>query len=225
VLAQEEAFGYLDNSVTTPPPSAETASEADHRVANSLMLVASLLRGQAREMAKLPYVTGSEIKAALDDAAARVDAISQLHRLLSSSPNTESADSAAYLRGIGEAARRFGAIGTSITVNYDLANNLPLDPRRLSALGMLTSEAIINALKHAHPSGVDGTISVGFRKIGDECVLLIEDDGVGLPDGFNPMSDGGLGFRTMRQLALQLRARLNHQSTPLGLRTEVLFAL
>ena len=90
---------------------------------------------------------------------------------------------------------------------------------------MLTSEAIINALKHAHPAGVRGEITVSCRKIGRECMLVIEDDGVGLPDGFNPATDGGLGFRTMRQLAQQLKARLNHQSTPLGLRTEVLFAL
>lgn len=225
MLAKDEALGYLSNSVIAPPPPRETAAEADHRIANSLMLVASLLRLQAKELAKQPFVTGPELKNALDDAAARVDAVSQLHRLLASSPDPQSIDSAEYLRRIGDAAERIGASGTPITLRYDLADNLPMDPRRLVALGMLTSEAIINALKHAHPSGVAGEISVAFRRIGGDYVLVVEDDGVGLPDGFNPATDGGLGFKTMRQLALQLKARLDHQSTPLGLRTEVFFAL
>src|SRR5262249_40355038 len=120
---------------------------------------------------------------------------------------------------------RVGPTGGLVTVKYELAENLTLDHSRLAALGMLTSEAIINALKHAHPAGVEGEIIVGLRKIGGDYVLVIEDDGVGLPDGFNPASDGGLGFRTMRQLAMQLKGRLSHRSSPLGLRTEVSFAI
>lgn len=218
-------LGYLVSSVIAPTSQRETAVEADHRIANSLMLVASLLRLQAKELGQQPLVTGHEAKAALSDAASRVDAVSQLHRLLAAVPDAKAVDTGEYLRRIGDAAERFGASGTPITMRYDLATNVPMDPRRLVALGMLTSEAIINALKHAHPSGVAGDILVSFRKIGGEYMLVIEDDGVGLPENFNPERDGGLGFRTMRQLALQLEARMSHQSTPLGLRTEVLFAL
>lgn len=222
MLGKEEALGYQAQSVPPLPNAVHSSREADHRIANSLMLVATLLRAQAKDLAKQPVITGADAKNALDAAAARVDAIGELHRTISSeAPLT----CAAYIRRIGEAVGRIGPTGSVATLRYDLANDLSLDPSRLAALGMLTSEALINALKYAHPAGVAGAIMVSCRKIGAECVLVIEDDGVGLPDGFNPATDGGLGLRTMRQLALQLKARMNHRSTPLGLRIEVLFAL
>jgi len=203
----------------------ETMAEADHRIANSLMLVGSLLRLRARELATHPFIAGANAKHVLDDAAARVDAISQSHRLLASTLGTLAANSADYLRCVADAAQRFGAAGTPVNISYEFADNLKVDPRKLAALGMLTSEAIINALKHAHPSGVAGEIRVSFRELGGEGVLVVEDDGVGLPEGFNPRTDGGLGFRTMRQLAKQLEARMSYRSTALGLRIEILFAL
>lgn len=222
MLAKNEAFGYSLDFVTGPPPPQETAAEADHRIANSLMLVASLLRLQAKELGKQPFLTGPELKGLLDDAATRVDAVSQLHRLIAAAPNADAVDSATYLRRVGDAAGSVGT-GAKVRLRYNLADNLRLDSIRLASLGMLVSEAIINALKHAHPSGVAGEIAITFRKIADEYVLAIEDDGVGLPEGFDPVQDGGLGFRTMRHLALGLRGRLLHRSTPLGLRTELLF--
>ena len=224
MLAKDDALGYRAKTVTLHVPQRETAAEADHRIANSLMLVTSLLRTHAKELARRPVVTGADARNALDEAAARIDAISELHRMIASS-SENALDAATYIRRIGDAAGRFGLTGGIVNLKYDLAEDLSIDPSRLAALGMLTSEALINALKHAHPAGVPGEILVSCRKIGVECVLVVEDDGVGLPDGFSPATDGGLGFRTMRQLALQLRARMSHQSTPLGLRTEVLFAL
>lgn len=212
-------------TMTALPLQSDAAAEADHRIANSLMLVASLLRTQAKELARRPVVTGADAKNALDVAAARIDAISQLHRLLATSPEDEFLDSGAYLRSIGDAAARTAAARKAVRLAYELADNLPVDGRRLMTLGMLTNEAIINALKHAHPTGVAGEITLSFRKIGGDGVLVVEDDGVGLPEGFDPARDGGLGFKTMRRLALHLQARMIHRSTPLGLRTEVLFPL
>jgi two-component sensor histidine kinase len=66
---------------------------------------------------------------------------------------------------------------------------------------------------------------VSLQKIGGDCVLVIEDDGVGLPDEFDPEADGGFGFKTMRQLAARLHAQIKHLSSPLGLRTEIVFRL
>ena len=225
MLAKDDTPRYQTITLINPSVRNETATEADHRIANSLMLVTSLLRMQAKELGKRPVVTGADAKDALDEAAARIDAVGQLHRLLAALPESEVLDSGEYLRSIGEAAARAAAARTAVRLSYELAGNLPVDCRRLMTLGMLTSEAIINALKHAHPSGVAGEITLSFRKIGSDGVLVVEDDGVGLPEGFDPARDGGLGFKTMRQLALRLQARMIHRSTPLGLRVEVIFAL
>ena len=213
---------YRSPSEALQTISTARTRDADHRIANSLMLASSLLRLRGREVAKRPVVTGSEAKRILEDAAARVDAVSELHRMLSHTP--DACDSGEYLRRVGNASMKM-CDGTPIRLHYDLADNLMLDPQRMMALGLLTSEAIINALKHAHPTGVAGEIRVSFRQFGNDAMLVIEDDGVGLPEDFDTATDGNLGFMSLRQLAHQLKARLNHQSTPLGLRTEVLFAL
>jgi two-component sensor histidine kinase len=225
MLARDIAFANFVNTLVEGGMGLESTSEADHRIANSLMLVSSLLRLQAKELAKHPVVPGADANAALQEAAARIDAVSQLHCMLSAAPQTRTIDSAEYLRRVVDATSRLGADGGAIRVFYDLAEDLPLDAKRMTALGLLASEAVTNSMKHAHPTGVAGEIRVSFRTLSADCVLTIEDDGIGLPDGFNARTGGGLGFRTMRLLAEELDARLTHRSTPLGLRTEVLFAL
>ncbi len=79
-------------------------------------------------------------------------------------------------------------------------------------------EAVSNAIRHAHPTGVPGRITVvcqDDRK--GSLVVGVTDDGVGLPENFDPLRDGGTGLRIMRALSERLNATLSFQSTPLGL--------
>ncbi len=92
-------------------------------------------------------------------------------------------------------------------------------------LGLAINEAIINALKYAHPSGVAGQAIVSCRQVyGDSLLVSVEDDGVGLPDGVEDRG-GGLGFRIMRSLAAELRAELSFRSSPLGLTVQLIVPL
>jgi two-component sensor histidine kinase len=144
---------------------------------------------------------------------------------LAGQPASSAVDAGAYLQRVIDGTTRLDTRKGSVQVVYELSDGIQLDSERTTALALLACEAITNSLKHAHPSGVAGEIRVVFRRLGAECLLVIEDDGVGLPEGFSASADGGLGFRTIRGLCQQLNARLTYQSTPLGLRTEVLFAL
>jgi PAS domain S-box-containing protein len=91
-----------------------------------------------------------------------------------------------------------------------------------SSLALIVSEAVINAIKHAHPTGVPGAIGVDCKRDTDSALLVeVADDGVGLPEGFDPTSDGGFGFRVMRAQSEQLGATLTFESTSLGLRMQL----
>lgn len=215
----------LLNSQTIIGPSEEPDSqvEADHRIANSLSLVASFMRLQSKAVRGRPILTGADAADLLDESIARVEAVAHLHRLLSASGG-RSEDCATYLQGVGEAAAQVCSYAGGATLRFDLVRGLYLDPMRLAALGLLLNEAVINAHKYAHPTGVDGHISVSCRPCEGGWAMIVEDDGVGLPEGFDPATGGGLGFKVMRALAAKLDARLRHVSRPLGHRVEVILA-
>jgi PAS domain S-box-containing protein len=91
-----------------------------------------------------------------------------------------------------------------------------------SSLALIVNEALNNAIKHAHPTGVPGEIGVDCQRDATNAVVLeVADDGVGLPEGFDPTSDGGFGFRVMRAQSEQLDATLTFESTSLGLRMQL----
>ena len=91
-----------------------------------------------------------------------------------------------------------------------------------SSLALIVSEAVNNAIKHAHPSGVSGEIGIHCRRnAADDLEIEVADDGVGLPEGFDPTTDGGFGFRVMRAQSERLGATLTFASTSLGLRMQL----
>jgi PAS domain S-box-containing protein len=87
-----------------------------------------------------------------------------------------------------------------------------------AVIGLIVGEAVTNAIKFSHPTGVPGKITVHCQQ-DDKGRITIEvtDDGVGLPENFDPKSDGNVGFRMMRALSERLGAALVFESTSLGL--------
>jgi two-component sensor histidine kinase len=76
----------------------------------------------------------------------------------------------------------------------------------------------MNAVKHAHPTGLPISFEIACTRSKDGgLVLEVGDDGIGLPEGFDTATDGGLGFRLIRALADKLNARLAIESDALGL--------
>jgi len=219
----DDGLGTVD-SKTLPGLSRPLEAEADHRIANSLALVSSLLKTQAREVGHRPDVTAAQARSMLEESAARIDAVAHLHRLLAHSA-ARPLDVAEYLTSISEAAASFAVHEGRVRTFYEFGPHLTLDSRRLSLLGLFAGEVLVNSYKHAHPAGAPGEIRVSCRAIDAFLVLVIEDDGVGFRDGFKPEKHGGIGFRVMAALADQLKPRGSRTSTPLGLWTEILVPL
>lgn len=218
----DDGFGAVETLVQ-PERSMHTNEEADHRIANSLALVSSLLKAQARDIGDKPMLTGDEARAVLEESAARIDAVGQLHRLMVSP--SRGGDVAQHLANIAENAQRFATNGSNVKLFYDFGPHLELDSSRLMTLGLFAGEVILNSFKHAHPASAPGELRISCRQIDAFLVLVIEDDGVGFRPGFKPELHGGTGFKVMTSLASQLKAQVSRKSTPLGLWTEILFPL
>lgn len=191
--------------------------EADHRIANNLGLIVSLLRLRARAVGQQSgTMDRSEVSLLLDDVAARVDTVARLHRMLSHSHRDSLVDLSAYLRELCASLTSSLSSGARVHFSHQTNETCMLPPDQVLTLGLLASELVTNSVKYAHPAGLPVQIEIQCRESAGLLTVEIADDGVGLPENFDPATDGGLGFRIVRSLAAQLGAKLRFDSSELG---------
>jgi two-component sensor histidine kinase len=187
--------------------------EVNHRVGNSLQIIASLLHLQANS------TTEDAVKAALTNAMGRVAAVAQVHRRLYTSHDLKSVLLNQYLEALLEDLRR-SAEGNRMS-RLDLkAEPIEIDPDRAVAIGIIVNELVMNAVKYAYPDG-PGPIHVELGTEGDDIKVSITDDGVGLNVKTDPRSTG-MGQRIVAAMAQKLDARTErdpaHDGTRIVLR-------
>lgn len=174
--------------------------ELQHRVANSLQIIASVLLQSARA------VQSEEVRGHLHDAHSRVMSVAAVQRQLAVA-SLDRVDIGPYLQQLCE------SIGASMIHNHDqLSIDVTSDRATVAAnisvsLGLVVTELVINALKHAFPDGRHGTIAVDYRHSGADWSLSISDDGVGMSAAPNE-AKAGLGTNIVQALAKQLGADL-----------------
>jgi two-component sensor histidine kinase len=93
------------------------------------------------------------------------------------------------------------------------AENADISLDKAVTLGLITTELVTNALKHAFPDGRRGEILVQFRCKNGECTLIVSDNGVGLTSKSSDLRSRS-GLRPVSSLALQLGAELSEVSEP-----------
>ncbi|MBB6076836.1 two-component sensor histidine kinase [Streptomyces paradoxus] len=171
-----------------------TIREIHHRVKNNLQTVAALLRLQARR------IESDRGREALEEAVRRVGSIAIVHETLSQNldERVEFDDIAdRVLAMVAEispgkvAGRRTGRFGI-------------LDAEVATPLSMVLTEVLQNALEHGFREGDTGTVEVSAVRGGTtkeaRLLVTVQDDGVGLPEGFDPHTAGNLGLQIVRTL-------------------------
>lgn len=197
-------------------------AEANHRIANSLALLVSMVRMQAVAVKKGPEtLSHAEVRQLLDAVAARINTISQLHRILAHTGTEGSVSLKPHLREVTDAlVAALSSPEQSVRVNHTGADCIVL-MRQVQPIVLILCEVFINAMKHAHPTGVPLVMTVDCTPAPDgRLVLSISDDGVGLPEGYDN-AGGGMGFKVIRSLAAEIGADLQIVSTQLGLTTRL----
>ena len=174
--------------------------EINHRVKNSLQMVASMLSLQASTLRDSP--AGQS----LQDAIGRISAVARVHERLYRSASIGSVDLAAYL---GDLCRDMTALAPNCDIRFSPDADVSMVTDRAVHVGLLATELISNAIKHAYPDNQGGAVDVLLVGQGGASVTLtIRDHGAGLPDGFATNSSGGLGMKIVRALVSQCRAAL-----------------
>ena len=188
--------------------------EVNHRVGNSLQIIASLLHLQANSS------TQEDVKAALTNAMGRVAAVAQVHRRLYTSHDLKSVLLNQYLEALLEDLRR-SAEGNRMSRLTLAAEPIEIDPDRAVAIGIIVNELVMNAVKYAYPDGA-GPIHVVLNAQDDNLLLSIADDGVGLNVRTDPRSTG-MGQRIVTAMASKLDASVERDSAHAGTRIVLRF--
>jgi two-component sensor histidine kinase len=188
--------------------------EVNHRVGNSLQIIASLLHLQANSS------TQEDVKAALTNAMGRVAAVAQVHRRLYTSHDLKNVLLNQYLDALLEDLRR-SAEGNKMSRLTLKAQPVEIDPDRAVAIGIIVNELVMNAVKYAYPDGA-GPIHVELTAQGDDVVLSIADDGVGLNVKTDPRSTG-MGQRIVTAMASKLDASVERDPGHAGTRIVLRF--
>jgi two-component sensor histidine kinase len=193
--------------------------EVNHRVANSLGLVAAMVRMQAN------VLTDPAAIKALQETQLRINAIAGVHRWLYTSDRIGVVEIQSYI------AHLINDLKTSLideTHPYDIILNVEpatIKTDKAVSLGVIVGELVTNAFKYAYDIGVRGEVRVGFSVTdGDQGHLVIEDDGRGF-DPSGPSNGTGLGSRILTAMALNLKARVRHEALSPGMRIFVEFPL
>jgi two-component sensor histidine kinase len=199
--------------------TADLVAEANHRIANSLSVLVSMVRMQSMSVKKsAENYSNAEVRQLLDGVAARINTISQLHRILSQVGSDGAISLKPHLHEVTDAlVAALSSPEQSVRVMHT-GGDCMVQMRQVQPIVLMLCEIFINAMKYAHPSGVPLIMLVDCSVSGDgRLVLTMSDDGVGLPEGFDPAQSSGMGFKVMRSLAGELGGELQIQSTHLGL--------
>jgi two-component sensor histidine kinase len=174
--------------------------EVNHRVANSLQLVSSLVHMQ------MAAVKDGPAQDALRDTQARIDAIVQVHRRLYTSEDVQFVNMLDYLTGLtGELSQSLAADARCRLILKAESVKLPTD--MAVSLGVAVAELVTNACKYAYPEGRSGEVRILFGADGPGYRLVVEDDGQGF-SAAEPAQGTGLGRTVISAMARNLGAEL-----------------
>jgi two-component sensor histidine kinase len=181
--------------------------ELHHRVANSLQIIAAVLLQSAKR------VKSAETRNHLYDAHNRVMSVATVQQQLAASRLGD-----VHLRAYFTDLCR--SLGASMIRDHDQlslgvrADESVTDADVSVSLGLIVTELVINALKHAFPGHRSGKIMVDYAKVGSDWTLSVTDDGVGMPADA-ASAKPGLGTSIIAALARQMDARVQiHDARP-----------
>jgi two-component sensor histidine kinase len=179
-------------------------NEVNHRVANSLSLVAGLVWMQAKSL------DDSAVKTALEEVHGRISAIAGVHRRLYTTDDVRHVEIAGYLKSLlEELEATMKASGHSSSVSL-VADRTNVQTDKAVSIGVMITELVTNAFKYAYPAPAIGEIRVRFSRLASNRVKLsVEDDGIGW-SGEGVPKGTGLGSRIMTATARSLGSSLEY---------------
>ncbi len=183
-------------------------AEMHHRVKNNLAIIASLLYMQ------IEASVDEKVVESLKTSYCRLQSIAQVHEQLYKNAELDANISLnSYLHQMAESVDEIIILpDKNITIDIECGDiTIPLV--QAVPLGLLLSELLVNAYKHAFKGRKEGSIYVTSKVEKDHLKIDISDDGIGLPEGFS-LDSSSIGMNIIQTLIEQLNGNFSHFSQP-----------
>ncbi|MDP4190210.1 MAG: PAS domain S-box protein [Bacteroidota bacterium] len=178
--------------------------EIHHRVKNNLQIISSLLSLQSE------YIKDKQSLALFNDSRNRVKSMALIHERLYQSSDLGRIDFSEYIHElVGFLSRTYLTDSQSVAIEMDL-ESIYLSIDMAIPCGLIINELVSNSLKYAFPSGENGKIKICFKaESSKDYMLLIEDNGVGIPSDINFRETTSLGLQLVNNLVDQLKGTID----------------
>ncbi|MBU7016684.1 MAG: PAS domain S-box protein [Theionarchaea archaeon] len=159
--------------------------EIHHRVKNNMQIISSLLNLQSHN------ITDKKYEELIRESQNRIRSMALIHEKLYQSKDLENIDFKGYITDmVHDLVRSYGK--TDIVLNVDIDDTF-LGIDAAVPCGLIINELVANALKHAFPDG-KGSVMVALHAR-DKMELIVQDNGVGIPESIDPKTADTLGLR------------------------------
>jgi PAS domain S-box-containing protein len=180
--------------------------EIHHRVKNNLQLISSLINLQSYT------VTDPQVLVVLKQTQSRIMAIALVHEKLYRSDNFVDIDLHGFLGDLVAMLCRSYGMAQNITLEVAAEPGIHLRMDEVNPFGLIVTELFCNCLKYAFPDNRPGTIVIEMARRLGTIRLCVRDNGVGLPEGFDPARSSTLGYQLITSLTQQIGATLTIES-------------
>jgi two-component sensor histidine kinase len=174
--------------------------EGDHRIKNSLQIVAALMGLQERRE------QNSAARAALRLATARIQAVARIHDALQLNGGADLVDLSALIATMCETLQTMAGEPNAVQVIVR-ADPIAAPIALAQPLVLAVNELVINALRHAFPDGSGGAILVTLAQIDGELHVTVADDGAGLPANYG--EGRGCGMKLVEMMVTKIRGAMH----------------
>jgi len=193
--------------------------EIHHRIKNNLQVISSLLDLQAEMFKGRNNIRDSEVLNAFAVSIDRVLSIALIHEELYKGENIDVLNFSQYIKELADNLLLTYRLETDVSLNLDLEENLFLDMDTAIPLGIIINELVSNSLKYAFPDRDKGEIRIKLHRYeigecknngckGADFVLIVSDDGIGIPENLDIEELDSLGLQLITSLVDQLDGEL-----------------
>lgn len=177
--------------------------EVHHRVKNNMQVISSILNLQSA------YIDDDKILSIFKESQNRIRAMASIHERLYRTKNFSDIKFSEYIKDLAEnLVHTYEFSDTKISLQFNI-EEVFLTLNVSIPCGLIINELISNALKYAFEGKAEGRIDLSISKKGKKVCLIVEDDGVGIPESFNIEQADSLGLQLVSTLVEQIEGEMH----------------
>jgi two-component sensor histidine kinase len=196
--------------------------ESNHRIANNLMTIATMLRYQSRELAKIGTTFSvDDVREILSDVGHRIELVSRLHRRLAEPIAPDMLNLSPYLNDVAQTAIDSLSPPGEVALEPISGDMCPVRSNQALLIGLIVGELATGAVKIARRANAGCKLKLTCGPAAGGIEIALASDGVGVSGSYDPDRDGSFGYSVVKLLVRQLKATLTFQSIGAGIVTRL----